>query len=452
MIKINKKYIPVFAVACCSLFAACEDDDTVSAEANTEIAGLLQEINTLDNQLTEYNLEKRTVTLTNRKLKKTLDSLRITYTDFRENGYKTTEVQYSVNVISTANYAQGRSSGLSGATVTVKQGDYEETKETSSGIAVFSGLKEGEAYVSVASPDHTKADMVVHFMADGVYSNNSNYYNASTQVLLYPVSGKNTATIKGNVHANTSTLNDTLNRVFGYSGIFGERANKFVAKPGPFPFYENYTQENIFSNRMMQNPYFQYYNHYYNGPGGQAVQFEKVPAGLELMAVATPAASLQADFQGGEVTNAGFITSITYHDLFFPVQLNEDDSYTVNVPASAGLNMMVQFHSTELVANHTRYTISHDYAGPGTSQESGSERITLRYYNSNDYTTNHQGSVQEDGTIIYPVIDPDQATNLSLYTITEAFRYEIRGPQVLSTHIHPGQVKYQNLYLWPVSR
>jgi hypothetical protein len=465
------KYILASTLALGAVFTSCEEEVLVPVEDNTQIDAILAEISALENQVYEYNLDSGTVSITNRKLRNTLDSLQGVQRELRNNdGNHDTKVQYTVNVLSAGNFVQGRMAGIAGASVTVSQGAYIETKETDGGMAVFTGLEPGAATVMITSDDHSKVEMDVHFYADGSVSD-ADYYNAGTQVLLYPVSGKNAATIEGSLLANTNTLNDTLNRKYGTdAAVFGEKAGTYLAEPGVYGNPDGYRYSSVNYNYTQYNSYGETGNIYNNNPEhGSFVQFEKVPASFKLYALAKPDGSLMVNGYGGMswnsneqgyMHNAGYITNITYTDLVFEATINNDNTYSVTVPAATGNNLSIEFQTTEVIADHTRFTreadIWHDSQWydnvVGAVEEEGSELKTFSYYNSSNNTVDVY-SLNGDGSLV--TINPNSKGDVARRIITEQFRYQIMGSTLSNGNnlsLEPGQVEFHNLYLWPVSR
>lgn len=463
------KYILASTLALGTVFTSCEEEILVPVEDNTEIDAMLAEISTLENQVYTYSLENGTVTLANMKLRNMLDSLQAVRNKLNWNdGDHDTKVQYTVNVMSTGNFVEGRASGITGAKVTVSQGAYIESKDTDGGMAVFSGLEPGTAKVTITSADHSSVEMDVHFFNDGSIAD-GDHYNAGTQVLLYPVSGKNAATIQGSLFANTTTLNDTLNRKYGTNTVFGAKAGTYLAQPGVYD-NTNYTQYNTpwYDNKVTGNIYYDGY--YYNSnPQGSAVQFEKVPASFKLYAMARPSGSILVDDQNDYynystdeyIRNPGYITSITYSDLVFEAELKADNTYSVVVPAATGSVFTIEFQTTEVIADHTRFTAAEYYREANTGQwywvmggreEEGSELKSFSYYNSGDYTLDLY-SLNGDGSVV--TINPNSKGDISRRVITETYRYQIMGSSFGSgttRSYEPGAVEYNNLYLWPAEK
>lgn len=445
------KYILASTLALGTVFTSCEEEVLVPVEDNAAATELLNSINTASNQLVDYNLETRTVSIRNAKLERTLDSL---YTVRSEIYDQETTVQYTVNIISGANYVKGRTAGVTGATVTVRQGEYSETKETAAGLAVFEGLQPGYATVLATAPDHTTIEATVYFNPDGQYSHNANVYNAATRILLYPVSGEMAATISGSLYANTTTVNDTLNRTFGYSPVFGDSAGTFIAERGIYDDY-NYTQYKdidwvgqYWNRENIQNLY---YNDAYAEtvfPVGQAIQFEAAPASFNLYAIAVP--STQPDFESGNGYESGYITNISYSNLIFEATINEDNTYSVTVPASAqGMN--IDFRTTEVIANHTRFTDAEIwYYGPGTEETIGSKEMEFTYYNYTDSNVDIY-TEQADGTWVGNIVTPGESIEVNRNVITEPYRYEIYGSYLESDQLRTGETEFYNIYLWPTN-
>lgn len=452
------KYILASTLALGAVFTSCEEEVLVPVEDNAAVEELLTKISALENQVYEHNLAKNTITISNQKLGETLDSLRNVRNNLNwYDGDHDTEVQYTVNVLSAGNFVQGRMAGVGAAKVTVTQGAYMETKDTDAGMAVFTGLKPGAAQVSITSEDHSNVEMSVHFFNEGSVSD-ADHYNAGTQVLLYPVSGKNAATITGSLYANTTTLNDTLNRRYGSDAtIYGAKANTYLAEPGAYEYY-NYTHWNAYAENG---------NIYDSYASALEVQFEAVPSSFKLYALAMPSGSLQGDGSeyrygqnGNYIRNAGYITSITYNDLVFEATINDDNTYSVTVPASTAGILNIEFQTTEVIADHTRYTREDDifhegrwyYNVVGAIEEQGSEIKTFSYYNKENDAVDVY-SLNGDGSVV--TINANSKGDVSRRVITETFRYQIMGSTLSSgseRSYEPGQVEFNNLYLFPVSR
>lgn len=413
------KYIWASALAMGTMLTACEDEVLVPVEDNTAATALLTSISEQDALLTEYNLENNTVTLTNARLRETLDSLNDARNDLNWGESRDqTEVQYTVNVISAANYLTGRVAGVNGATVTVTQGSYSETKETSSGLAVFSGLQHGEAIVNISAPDHTSAEMVVEFYSD--YSSDADYTNASTIVPLYPVSGENAAVLTGRVMANTTTVNDTLARTYGDDvAIYGDKAGTYISNPGIYSG-TNYTDE-WGGNDMTP----------YGATLGAAVAFEAVPAAFRLFAVAKPNVS---EFSSGE---AGYIVSITYSGLISEASIAADGTYTLTVPASKGGSLALSYETTEVIAPFTEFT------NPGNN---GATDYTFKYFNNG----NGNATVwTEEGDGSNVIIAPNTSMNIVRSIRTRNYEYEIFENSFLQGSVKPGEKVINDFYLWP---
>jgi hypothetical protein len=458
------KYILASTLALGTVFTSCEEEVLVPVEDNEAVAELLAQIASLENELTTYNLEQKTVSIQNTKLQSYYDSLAVNspyyeydqWGNIRRTGYDPeTRVQYTVNVLSSANYLQGRIAGVAGASVTVRQGEYTETKEVSSGMAVFEGLIPGQATVVVTAPDHTRAELIVG-LYDHDFAGDVENYNAATQVVLYPTSGKDMAIIKGSLYANTTTVNDTLNRRYGNDAtIFGDKAGTYVAKPGPYTNFSNYTQ---FEDEVEQGTI------YDNAPNREEIQFEAVPAGFSFYAIARPQESLQ-EFHSG----AGNMLSITYTGLVFDATINNDMTYSVQVPTTTKGGLNIEFQMPQTIAPHTRFTsdtdesIAIDQDGDGTidyydyyynvvggDEEEGSKEQTFKYFNStNNPVTVY--SLAEGGTAVE--VAPNKSADIVRRVITENRYYQAQGIVLEEIgSVRPGQVILENIYVWPYGR
>lgn len=433
--------------AASSFMVACEDEVLVEKQDTTQADALIAEINDVENQLLTLSLENSELTIENQKLDNFLDSLWNVRNQLTGGYSQPASVDYTVNVLSTANtiFSGGRSKGLENATVVVEQnGLVIQPSSNGAGLYAFRGLTEGNAYVRVSAPNHASVEMSIYlYINDGSDVDGAKTFNAASQVVLYPVAGDMAATIKGMVYANRSTLNDTIGRKFGSDAVFAAKANTYIAAPGVWN-YGNYTQDDDYWAASA----------IYGYPSGNQVAFEAGFEGHKIYAVP----SLSNLALNNDNSNSGYIISITYKGLITNTEINADGSYELKIPAGSdygnGLFNSIELRTSEVVSAHTRLTVS-DGNYEGEYDESGSVETTFTYFN------NSNGTVTPfDGDGVNTVsLDAGEKAQIKRRTITENWIYypyftdqNSMNDNTLDNFPESGKVINRNIYFFPEER
>lgn len=400
-----KKSTIIFGLAALGLFVSCKDEVIVPVEDKKMADSLTTQIGNQQDQIIQVNTELNEIRIINDQLSDVRDSL-------QSFNYYNTKVLYTVNVMSFANsvLSNGRTSGLSGATVTVDQNGNKQTKTTDGGIAVFEVLN-GSATVYVSAADHGE----VEYSVSVGYSDydDGDVRHASNQIFLYPNAGSaGSAIISGKVMMNSSTLDDTLARVYGTGASVGT----YVSKPGSWT-YGNYTQNN----------YWMEPSTIYGYPSGTQIAFDKAPNTLKIYAV--PSISYWAS---NNESNYGYINSITYKGIISSAKVDDNGNYSIPVFSSAE-GVTITLSTDEYIGAHTRLT-----TGQGSTNEAGSTEKTFKYFDT------------AAGT----------ASDLVRRVVTEnnwryRSRFDFNGSQQSSSinhEIRTNQTLTQNIYLFPNTR
>src|SRR5258708_5532039 len=192
------------------LVVACKDEVLVAVVDNKKADSIFAVITKLDQQNVTINAKQNTITIQNAVSTARLDSLQ---TSFDTNPRK---IQYTIyllnagNTISTTNN-QGRTKGVDGATVTLLSGGKTLTATSADGRVIFEGLSGGSATVQILASGFTSVTFQTYFFRDNRSSfGDGAVRTASTNILIFPTSGKDVVTITGLLYANKSTIDDTL--------------------------------------------------------------------------------------------------------------------------------------------------------------------------------------------------------------------------------------------------
>jgi len=376
--KINKLYtMLLLAGGLTFALSGCEDEVLVETKDETKANELLTAIAAADEQLATLSVENNTLIVSNEKAEQLIDQ----YEELRselENPYsRPTEVHYTVTVLSsaTASVSNGRAKGFEGATVVVEQnGLVLEPASVSNGLYLFTGLTQGYVYVRVSAADHTSVEYRAYiYDQDGQDVASAESFNAQTQVVLYPISGALAGRFVGKAYANTSILNDTLNRKYGSGAAFGAYANTYISAPSVLSDDYSYEWDRV-------NPY-NLYSVDVNSTT-RAASYENALEGHKIYAHPEVEQFANNDWD----TENGLIYNITYKGLVTSATIGADGSFNLPVVASAqyfdnGVVNSISLNTDEYIASHTRFT---QWGGAyyGQANESGSVEVEVKYYNN----------------------------------------------------------------------
>jgi hypothetical protein len=195
--------LPVFILAA---IASCSEEIVpITIQERTALDSLELEIGILSDDLVAAQIAKDSLTRRQEALQKTFDSLNLI------NSALPQVVQYTVQVMDgSQGYINTRVAGLSGAVVTVSQGNVaQEVTTDGTGFATFPELDDGFISVTIEITDFSDVFMVVDLRDGGVDGSGSpDVRYASSQVMVFPTSGSSMFTLTG-----TSYYNQDLNNV-----------------------------------------------------------------------------------------------------------------------------------------------------------------------------------------------------------------------------------------------
>lgn len=367
---------------------ACEDEVLVETKDDTKVNELLAAIAAADQQYATLNTESNTLVVGNEEAERKIEELEELREELLDPYSQPTEVHYTVTVLSSSNatlsgtdfedLSLGRKKGFEGATVVVEQnGLVLEPSSVSNGLYLFKGLKQGYVYVRVSAPNHTAVEYRAYlYQFDGWDVAAAESFNAQNQVILYPVSGNLAAKFTGKAYANTSVLNDTLNRRYGSVAAFGAKANTYITAPA-YNFYDytyywdNPSPYNIYGTSITGNTY--------------VANNENALAGHKIYARPEVDQFANNNFTGENC----YIYEIIYKGLITSTTIAADGSFTLPVVSAAqysdddetSLVDWIQIYSETYKANHTRFT-THGGNYYGQTNEAGSVEVDIKYYNN----------------------------------------------------------------------
>lgn len=425
--------------------SSCQDEVLVQTKDETKANELLAAIAAADEQLATLSVENNTLTISNVKAQKLIDKYEALRQDLLNPYSEPTEVHYTVTVLSSSNAAvsSGRTKGFEGATVVVEQnGLVLQPSSASGGLYLFTGLKEGYVYVRLSAPDHTSVEYRAYlYLNNGQDVASAKSFNAQTQVVLFPISGPLAAKYTGKAYANTTVLNDTLNRKYGSGGAFGVKANTFIAPP-----MYNLSNENTYVWDGISP--FNVYGNYI--PGSKYASYENALAGHKIHAYPNVAQMANNDYTNSGNGN-GKIYNIVYKGLVTSTTVGADGTYTLPVISysqDGDLAYDIRIESENYVAPHTRFTTwGGDYYGQ--ENEPGSVEVDIRYYNNTNGTVTPFNGV---GTSTVSIPSATAAT-IKRRIITEDWWYYLSSGSVTINDVPvAGETRNLNLYFQPRQR
>lgn len=395
MKKINIYKMLLLAGGLTFSLAACEDEVLVETKDNTKVNELLAAIAAADQQYATLNTETNSLVVSNEEAEKKIQELEELREELLDPYSQPTEIHYTVTVLSSSNATlsgtenvgplMGRKKGFEGATVVVEQnGLVLEPSSVSNGLYLFKGLKQGYVYVRVSAPNHTSVEYRAYlYQFNGWDVASAESFNAQNQVILYPVSGSLAGKFTGKAYANTTVLNDTLNRKYGSVAAFGAKANTYIAPPTyTFEDFTHYGQSwlspnNLYGTQIRGNNY--------------VVNNETAPEGHKIYAYPDVDQFANNNYMEDNCR----IYEIIYKGLVTSTTIGADGSYTLPVVSSAQYNgdnetslvNFIRIESWSYIADHTRFTT---WGGSyyGQTNETGSVEVSLKYYNNTDATIN----------------------------------------------------------------
>lgn len=423
---------------------ACEDEVLVDKKDDTKVNELLTQIAAADEQYATLSTENNTLIVSNEELEKLLAQLEEERESLTNPDSEPKEVHYTITVLSSANSSlsgTGRVQGFQNATVVVEQnGLVLSPSSSANGMYLFTGLQQGYVYVRVSAPEHTSVELRSYiYIEDGEDVAGAESYNAQTQVVIYPNAGSKAGLYKGKALANTTVLNDTLNRKYGSSAaIFGTKANSFIAAP-QYEFYD--------------------YTYYWDAPSsynmyGSSVTgtnyvatYENALAGHKIYAYPYVDEFANNDYYSYN----GYIYEVIYKGLVTSTTIAADGSYSLPVVSSAqyddwesSLVNEISIVTDAYMAPHTRFT---SYGGNyyGQTNESGSQEVDLKYYNNGNSAANVYNGT---GTTIISIPSATAAT-INRRVITEDWWY-FPSTNLYTDNIPlAGETRTMNLYFQP---
>lgn len=421
--------------------AGCEDEVIVNTKDETKANELLAAIAAADEQLATLSLEKNTLTVSNAEADKLMNEYFTLKGELANPYSEPTEVHYTVTVLSSSNavVTNGRSKGLEGASVVVEQnGLVLESASSSNGLYLFTGLKTGYVYVRVSAPDHASVEYRASiYLSSGQDVASAESFNAQTQVVLYGTSGDKAATYTGKAYANTTVLNDTLNRKYGSGATFGANANTFISAP-------TYNFDNLTYEWDSPSP-LNLYGTSVNG-WNYVSSFENALAGHKIFAYPNVETFANND---DWYTQNGKILDIIYKGIVTSTTIGADGSYTLPVVSSAypdGLVDQIRISTDAYVAPHTRFT---EWGGQyyGQADETGSVEVDVKYYNN----TNGDIAPYNGDGINTVTIPSATAATVKRRVITEDWVYYANDKYIFDIAA-AGESRNVNIYFAPRER
>lgn len=169
------------------------------------------ELDSLDNLIQVTTDDITAAKIANDALKRRVDSLNAVLTAARQPSTSNPDVVYTVQVVDGgASYINGRTSSLANAVVTVTQGTTATQLTTgNTGMVTFPAMNDGIVSVTVEIDNYADVYMIVDLRDNGAdpRGTNATYRNASTQVMVFPTSGKDMFTISGVAYYDQNTTN-----------------------------------------------------------------------------------------------------------------------------------------------------------------------------------------------------------------------------------------------------
>ncbi len=202
--KLKWIYLVILTVSFCWL-GSCSDEIVLVEEVDRT------ELDSLDNLIQVTTEDITAAKIANDALKRRVDSLTTVLTAAGSASSSNPDVVYTVQVINGGeSYINGRTSSLANAVVTVSQGNTATQLTTdNTGMVTFPAMNDGIVSVTVEIDNYADVYMIVDLRDNGAdpRSTNATYRNASTQVMVFPTSGKDMFTISGVAYYNQNTTN-----------------------------------------------------------------------------------------------------------------------------------------------------------------------------------------------------------------------------------------------------
>lgn len=190
-----------FVVSCSEEIVIIEEED------RTELDSLDVEISVITDDLTAAKTAKNA-------LQRKLDSLTTALGVANNPTGLNADVHYTVQVTDgSQGYMNGRMASLTGAVVTVSQGNLQQEVTTDdTGLATFSELESGYISVTVEITGFSDVYMIVDLRDGGSDSNGTNADSryASTEAMVFPTQGSDMFTISGTSYYEQNLLNQRL--------------------------------------------------------------------------------------------------------------------------------------------------------------------------------------------------------------------------------------------------
>jgi len=406
------------------LVVACKDEVLVPVVDNKKADSIIALITKLDQQNVTINAKDNTIRIQNAVLNTKIDSLS---NSFNSNPRK---IQYTVYLINAGNAVTttngefnsgGRTQGVDGAAVTLFAGGKTLNATSADGRAVFEGLGGGNATIQISAAGFTPVTYQTYFFNDDRRSFGDGAVRvASTNILIFPTSGKDAVTITGQLYANKSTIDDTLARQYNNT-LDVPKQLKYISNPG-ISSYTNYTQATehdffpFYNSQYVFNPN----NHYGITPEGTTVKYDQLTSLNGANIFGYPSNINATSFNDLDVYVPGTVLTITYSGLASVATIDNTGKYTLKVASyanSPGVNIGIE-----------HYTDSHTWL---TSQATiGSTKITLKSFDPTTYITTSSDFYKSTSNWIYRgAISVDSGdsfidTNIDLYEFSYIYGYQ----------------------------
>jgi len=428
------------------LVVACKDEVLVAVVDNKKADSIIAVITKLDQQNVTINAKQNTITIQNAVSTARLDSLQ---TSFDTNPRK---IQYTIyllnagNTISTTNN-QGRTKGVDGATVTLLSGGKTLTATSADGRVIFEGLSGGSATVQILASGFTSVTFQTYFFRDNRSSfGDGAVRTASTNILIFPTSGKDVVTITGLLYANKSTIDDTLGRQYNNRADLPRRL-KYVSNPGISDF-TSYTQGvNTYNPIWDTNyPYFHANSQYDSIPNGVSIKYDKITSlkGATIFGVPNTNNLRSTSFNDFDPQVPGQVLTITYTGLVSVATIDNTGKYTLTVSSYAN------FPGVTMSVDH--YTDSHNFLTRKTN--AGSTPITLTLFDVVTYVNTLKYSYQITSNWIYRpsiTLDDGSGTGVPYYNDYYEFNFGNAGYNTTTANFEgkPGTTVNRNIFFYP---
>ncbi|HEV8514090.1 MAG TPA: carboxypeptidase-like regulatory domain-containing protein [Cyclobacteriaceae bacterium] len=272
-------------------------------------------------------------------------------------------------------------------------------------------------------------------------------FNASTNVLILPTSGKNVTTYTGQLYINKSVMDDTLGRLYNKS-TDAARYLTFISPNGPY--HGTHYSDNYLGADFAQNQYFA-------PPSGTQISFTNLTTltGINFIYGYPTYVSNYYDPNPYSYNNGntyqylpGDIISITYTGLTAFATIDATGKYTMAVPSFQN-NPGTTIGAISGVGNGGGGNLIHvqdNYTYLSSTNSTGSTHPTLKVYNPTTYAiTTSTAFYQVTQTFdFYPFIELDNDDGYAYIGGYSGYTQQFRS--------NPGQTVSRNIFFFATSK